>query len=108
MAFDIKKLKAVKMPAKPAAEAEASHDLDLESYGSDAGEGSDAEEASESPAKEASEGASDLADISDDDLIKEIMSRGLATEVEKADSQSGSDDDSSSMPTMASKPSMGA
>lgn len=110
MKMDLKKLKGMKMPSKGMAEKEASDDLDLESLGAGE-EGSPEEEAAESPEEEKKEMASgegDMLDsLSDEELLHEIMKRGLAPEVEKMDSHGqaggeGEDYASEPMPPSAS------
>ncbi len=85
MALDLKKLKGMKMPSKSMPEKEASDDLDLESLGEEA-EG--AEMASAAAPEMGAEMAMDgeLAELSDEDLLQEVMKRGLASELEKMSS----------------------
>ncbi len=82
MALDLKKLKGMKMPA-PAAEKEAADDLDLESLGEAEAEGESPEmEASEGMEEEMAEGEmGEMDGIPDEDLVAEIVKRGLQSEV---------------------------
>lgn len=76
------KLKGMKMPAKPMGEEEAGQDLELELAGEDEPMEAEMGEGEEGMEMEEGGPADMLADISDEDLLKEFKARGLSLDAE--------------------------
>lgn len=85
-------LKGKKMPMKPMKESAADEELELDMPMSDEEMGSEEADADMLPMDEGSdEQASELADISDDDLIAEFKLRGLSLDDEAVADEESAD-----------------